>query len=101
MPRGDDPITVSCATAADGWQCAVKVAGQFAYIVDVSRQEIERFAPGSSEPSELVERSFRFLLEREPRSSILGRFGLSTIERYFPEYEEVITRPTDRPEPPA
>jgi hypothetical protein len=34
----------------------------------------------------LVERSFEFLLEREPASSILSSFTLAEIGRYFPEY---------------
>jgi hypothetical protein len=40
-----------------------------------------------------VEESFRFLLEREPKESILRRFNLTVISRYFPEYErEIKTR---------
>jgi hypothetical protein len=35
---------------------------------------------------ELVRASFAFLLEREPASSIMRRFRLDVIERYFPEY---------------
>jgi hypothetical protein len=38
----------------------------------------------------LVRRSFDFLLEREPNTSILRRFDLAVIGRYFPEYERVI-----------
>jgi hypothetical protein len=38
----------------------------------------------------LVRRSFDFLLEREPNTSILRQFDLSVIGRYFPEYERVI-----------
>lgn len=34
----------------------------------------------------LVQRSFRFLLEREPATSILRRFSLEVIGGYFPEY---------------
>jgi hypothetical protein len=34
--------------------------------------------------------SFRFLLAREPKESILRSFGLSTIVRYFPEFEREI-----------
>jgi hypothetical protein len=34
----------------------------------------------------VVRESFRFLLEREPASSILSRFSLSDITSYFPEY---------------
>jgi hypothetical protein len=32
--------------------------------------------------------AFRFLLEREPNTSILKEFDLSIINRYFPEFEE-------------
>lgn len=38
----------------------------------------------------LVRESFRFLLEREPKESILREFELSVIERYFPEYPDEI-----------
>ena len=41
-------------------------------------------------PESLVEKSFEFLLERESNTSILSRFDLPVIERYFPEYEETI-----------
>ena len=41
---------------------------------------------------ELVRRSFEFLLEREPKESILSRFDLTVISRYFPEYERLISR---------
>jgi hypothetical protein len=37
-----------------------------------------------------VKRSFEFLLEREPNTSILPEFDLSVIQRYFPEYERTI-----------
>ena len=42
-------------------------------------------------PELLVEKSFEFLLDRESNTSILSRFDLPIIERYFPEYEETIT----------
>ena len=41
-------------------------------------------------PEVLVETSFKFLLDRESNTSILSRFDLPIIERYFPEYEETI-----------
>jgi len=41
---------------------------------------------------ELVAASFAFLLEREPSSSILRRFRLDQIARYFPEYPAEIAR---------
>ena len=39
---------------------------------------------------ELVRASFVFLLEREPAASILGKFSLDLISRYFPEYRTEI-----------
>jgi hypothetical protein len=40
----------------------------------------------------VVRESFRFLLEREAASSILSRFSLSDIARYFPEYPGELAR---------
>lgn len=42
--------------------------------------------------AELVLQSFTFLLERESANSILGRFDLAVIERYFPQYRAEMTR---------
>ena len=60
--------------------------------VTVSPNDYTRLANGKIEPEELVRRSFEFLLEREPKESILTRFDLSVISRYFPEYEREIKR---------
>ena len=48
---------------------------------------------GKVSTADLVRRSFEFLLEREPKESILETFALPVIARYFPEYErEIRTR---------
>jgi len=39
---------------------------------------------------ELIKESFEFLLEREPKETILSKFDLSVIQQYFPEYEKTI-----------
>ena len=57
--------------------------------VTVWPSDVERYAPGV-DPEALVEASFRFLLEREPKEAILARFELPVIERYFPEYPSLI-----------
>jgi hypothetical protein len=57
--------------------------------VTVTPEDVARYAPGTT-PERLLEASFEFLLEREPASSILSRFALPVIERYFPEYPRVI-----------
>ena len=60
--------------------------------VTVSSAAIARWGAGQAakDVEDLVRRSFEFLLEREPPSSILRRFDLSVIESYFPEYDELI-----------
>ena len=52
--------------------------------------DLADLAPDATEPTDLVRRSFEFLLEREPKASILRRFDLPLIGRYFPEYERTI-----------
>ncbi len=47
---------------------------------------------GKAGAEELIRRSFEFLLEREPKESILSRFDLPVISRYFPEYEREIRK---------
>jgi len=65
--------------------------GSSEHVVTVSDGDLVRFAPGSDKET-LVEESFRFLLEREPKESILSRFELPVIGRYFPEYPAEIKR---------
>ena len=63
--------------------------------VTVTAEDIARYAAGST-PERLLEASFEFLLEREPASSILSRFALPVIERYFAEYPRVIRQMVER-----
>ena len=60
--------------------------------VTVSPSNYAKLAGDKIQPEELVRRSFEFLLEREPKESILARFDLSVISRYFPEYEREIKK---------
>jgi len=88
-----EQVNVVCRADGPGWSCTVQVgpSGRTTeHEVSVSTGELERLAPSASEPTGLVEQSFRFLLEREPRESILRRFAITKIERYFPDYPTVI-----------
>jgi hypothetical protein len=60
--------------------------------VTLNPGDYTRLTGGKVAPEELVRRSFEFLLERESKESILIRFDLSVISRYFPEYEREIKR---------
>ena len=53
--------------------------------VTVTPDDVQRYAAGVT-AEQLVEASFRFLLEREPNESILSQFELPVIERYFSDY---------------
>ena len=60
--------------------------------ITIDPKDYARLAGGVVEPEELVRKSFQFLLERESKESIMGRFDLSVISRYFPEYEREIKK---------
>ncbi len=47
---------------------------------------------GGAPAEDLVRRSFEFLLAREPKGSILRRFDLMDIARYYPEFEKEIVK---------
>ncbi|MDP3938185.1 MAG: hypothetical protein Q8R92_08605 [Deltaproteobacteria bacterium] len=90
----DAQITVKSRDAKPGHAFEVRVRegkGETRHEVTVSEKDLARFG-GGGDPAALVEESFRFLLEREPKESILGRFELNVIARYFPEYPDEIAR---------
>lgn len=60
------------------------------HIVTVTPDYAAKLTGGSVPIETLIKRSFDFLLEREPNTSILRNFELPLIERYFPEYERTI-----------
>lgn len=62
--------------------------GQFDVVVDGKHS----YQVTGDDDEGLVRESFVFLLEREPPTSILKKFDLSVISRYFPEYAEEMRR---------
>jgi len=75
--------------SGDEWLVTVKSTVTTHHRVRVTKTAAERLAAGRS-TEELIQASFRFLLEREPNTSILPSFDLPLIGRYFPEYEQEI-----------
>ena len=57
------------------------------YTVELTVEYYKKLTGGVVSPAELIKRSFEFLLEREPKESILKHFDLPTIYKYFPEFE--------------
>jgi hypothetical protein len=83
-----DMITIQ-ASSGDEWIVTVKAGATTDHRVRVIQADLDRF--GAGRPAEdLLRESFRFLLEREPNTSILSSFDLPVIGRYFPEYEREI-----------
>jgi hypothetical protein len=69
-----------------------EAASKSIHTVSLSPGYYEKLS-GKQVPEEiLIERSFQFLLEREPKESILREFDLPLIGRYFPDYEGEIRK---------
>jgi hypothetical protein len=62
------------------------------HLVTVDPVYADKLTTGRVDTATLVRRSFEFLLEQEPKESILARFELSVIGRYFPRYEKEMQR---------
>ena len=60
------------------------------HTVTLQKKDHHRLTNNAVEPSEFVRASFDFLLEREAKESILSRFDIMDITKYFPEYEAEI-----------
>lgn len=54
--------------------------------VTVDGKTYQELTGGKSSPENLVEASFRYLLERERKESILSNFDLMLISSFFPGY---------------
>jgi hypothetical protein len=66
-------------------------SGETRHLVTMSQSARERLASGAT-AEQCIEAAFRFLLDREPKESILRRFDLTVISRYFPEFERELPR---------
>lgn len=89
-------ITVTRGADVDGFlsRFEVTVAGSGSsarYEVTLSSADFARLGANHRSPEDFVRACFAFLLEREPKESILPSFDVSVIGRYFPEFERVIS----------
>jgi hypothetical protein len=62
--------------------------GESRHRVTIQADEAGRWAELGAEPSRCVEAAMRFLLDREPKESILSAFDMRVIRRYFPEFDD-------------
>ncbi len=83
VPLGDgDPKLLSVTVEDSGTTTTHEVT--------VSSEDSARRGAPSETSAEFVHRCFEFLLDREPKESILRRFDVSIISTYFPELEDTI-----------
>jgi hypothetical protein len=77
-----------------GWTCfaAIREGDRIVseHEIRVAPADLARLAPSAIDPTDLVERSVAFLLEREPPASILRAFDLMVIGQFFPAWEATI-----------
>jgi hypothetical protein len=66
--------------------------GETRHQVTISQETCGRLTAGEHTPERCLEAAFRFLLDREPKESILSRFDVTVISRYFPEFEQELPR---------
>jgi len=88
-------IEARCLPAPDGWRCSVTVRddrGSSGHDVTVSATDADRLAAATAaeDVERLIYETFDFLLEREPKESILRSFDLTVVGQYFPEFEHEI-----------
>jgi hypothetical protein len=70
----------------------IETGSETTHQVTLDPKDAKRLAGDAVEAETLIRKSFEFLLEHEPKESILSRFDLSVISRYFPEYEREMKR---------
>ena len=80
-------MTISI-TAKDQDTFSVTVTGSSTttHTVTISDQVHTKLTDGKISKETLLEKSFEFLLQREPNTSILAKFKLEVISQYFPDY---------------
>ena len=74
------------------FQVTVNAKNPTSHNVTLTDDVYQNLTNGKVSKKELIEFSFKFLLEREPNTSILSSFELSLISRYFPEYIKTVKK---------
>jgi len=87
-------IKIKQVSGEPSWRFNVVVednSGQTQYSVSMSK-DFYKSLDTNVEAKNVIEASFRFLLEREPKGSILSKFDITAISYYFPEFKKQLIK---------
>ncbi len=70
----------------DKFEITVNADQIIKHVVSVTDQMLLNLTKNKISKEELLNFIFNFLLEREPNTSILSKFDIILISKYFPEY---------------
>lgn len=76
--KTEDPMEFRVTVKEDG--------SQTRHTVTMQRSTHEKLASGR-DPADCVRAAFEFLLDHEPKESILSSFDVTVIAKYFPDFE--------------
>jgi hypothetical protein len=60
--------------------------------VTMTRATCQKLTGGTASPARCIEAAFKFLLDHEPKESILSCFDVTVISTYFPSFEREVGR---------
>lgn len=86
-------IDIHQLAAKDGFRFRVSIRdsnGTSCHDVTMSVNTFAALAGSGCQPEELIDAAVRFLLDRESKDSILARFDINVIARYFPDFEHAL-----------
>ncbi|MFG1321039.1 hypothetical protein [Xanthobacter autotrophicus] len=62
--------------------------GETRHVVTMAPATYQDLTAGAHSPVRCVEAAFHFLLDREPKENILGRFDMAIVPHYYPEFAQ-------------
>ena len=76
----------------DVFEVTVVKTSTTTHTVTVTDQRLNDLTENNVTKTQLLEFSFKFLLDREPNTSILKSFDINLISWYFSDYRDEVTR---------
>ena len=74
----------------DVFEVTIAKTSTTTHTVTVSDQSLTNLTDNKVTRTQLLEFSFKFLLEREPNTSILSSFDINVISKYFSDYRDKV-----------